>query len=171
MNKILVQIDGSNFYNKVKRLSPNTHLTSFKYSELAKRITKRKRVKVIYYVGEVRRYPGNRKSQILYSNQQSLFLNLRKQNIEIKLGYLLFSGGVYHEKGVDVQMAVDIVRGAIKDEYDKCYLLSSDTDLLPAIQTARDEGKEVIYVGFENFVSQALSRNCSFYIVLKKEDF
>ncbi len=78
------------------------------------------------------------------------------------------SSGKFHEKGVDVQIAVDLVRGAIKDEYDICYLISSDTDLLPAIQTAKDEGKKVIYVGFENFISRALSKNCSSYLILKK---
>lgn len=170
MKKILVQIDGSNFYNKVKKLASSTRLIDFNYIDLIRGAIKKKRIKIIYYVGEVRRYPGNKKSQILYSNQQSLFLNLRKQGIEIKLGYLLFSSGAYHEKGVDVQMAVDIVRGAIKNEYDRCYLISSDTDLLPAIQTAKDEGKEIIYIGFENFISQALSRNCSSYLILKKGD-
>lgn len=78
------------------------------------------------------------------------------------------SDGKFHEKGVDVQIAVDMVRGAIKSEYDICYLISSDTDLLPAIQTAKDEGKKIIYVGFENFISRALSKNCSSYILLKK---
>lgn len=99
-----------------------------------------------------------------------MFLNLRKQGIELKLGYLLLSDGSYHEKGVDVQIAVDIVRGAIKNKYNKCYLISSDTDLLPAIKTAREEGKEIIYVGFENFISRALLNNCSSSILIKKKD-
>ena len=79
------------------------------------------------------------------------------------------SDGKFHEKGVDVQIAVDIVRGAIKNEYNTCYLISSDTDLLPAIQNAKDEGKKIIYVGFENFISRALSKNCSSYVTLKKD--
>ena len=78
------------------------------------------------------------------------------------------SDGKFHEKGVDVQIAVDIVRGAIKNEYNKCYLISSDTDLLPAIQTAKDEKKEIIYVGFENSISRALQKNCSSYLILKE---
>lgn len=77
----------------------------------------------------------------------------------------MLSDGKFHEKGVDVQIAVDIVRGSIKNEFDKCYLISSDTDLLPAIQTAKDEKKEIIYVGFENFISRALTKNCSRYII------
>lgn len=167
--KVLVQFDGSNLYNKVKRLLPQAHLTNFNYEELAKFLTKSARTRMVYYVGEIRQYEGNRKSEILYSNQQKLFTNLRNQNIEIKLGYLLMSNEKFHEKGVDVQIAVDIVRGAIKNEYDKCYLFSSDTDLLPAIQTAKDEGKEIIYVAFENYVSRALLNNCSKTLILTKK--
>lgn len=167
--KILVQFDGSNFYNKVKKINPQSHLTSFDYMGLAKSIAKNEVLDVIYYVGEIRQYEGNKKSETLYANQQKLFTSLRKQGVEIKLGYLLLSDGKFHEKGVDVQIAVDIARGAIKNEYDVCYLISSDTDLLPAIQTAKDEKKKIVYVGFENFVSRALSKNCSSYLILKKE--
>lgn len=166
--KILVQFDGSNFYNKVKKSLPEIHLTNFNYAGLVQSITQEKSSKAVYYVGEIKKYSGNRKSATLYASQQSLFSHLRKQDIEIKLGYLLMSDGKFHEKGVDVQIAVDIVRGAIKNEYDICYLISSDTDLLPAIQTAKDEKKKIVYVGFENFISRALSKNCSSYLILKK---
>lgn len=170
MRKILIQFDGSNFYNKVKKISSKTHLTPYDYAGLAEFIAKRKPDKIIYYVGEIKQYEGNKKSEILYKNQQSLFSNLRRQDVEIKLGYLLMSDGKFHEKGVDVQMAVDIVRGSIKNEFDKFYLISSDTDLLPAIKTAKDEGKEIVYVGFESFVSRALVNNCSSNIILKKSE-
>lgn len=169
---ILIQFDGSNFYKKVKRVLPFIHLTNYVYREFATSLVSHntEHINIIYYIGEVRQYSGNKKSEILFNNQQSLFLNLRKQNIHIKLGYLLMNNGIYHEKGVDVQIAVDIVRGAIKNEYDKCYLISSDTDLIPAIHTAKDEGKEIIYVGFENFISKAMKNNCSSSLILKKED-
>ena len=168
MQKVLVQFDGSNFYRRVKQITPDIHLTNFDYAGLVDFINKNTVSRLIYYVGEIKRYSGNKKSAKLYNNQQSLFLNLRKQNIEIKLGYLLQSDGVFHEKGVDVQIAVDMVRGAIKNEYDICYIISSDTDLLPAIQTAREEGKKVIYVGFEGQMSKALANNCSSSIILTK---
>ena len=167
--KILVQFDGSNFYNKVKKILPHVHLTDFDYHGLAKLLVKNDLFQVVYYVGEIRQYEGNKKSEMLYSNQQKLFTHLRNQNIEIKLGYLLMSDGKFHEKGVDVQITVDIVRGSIKNEYNKFYLISSDTDLLPAIQTSKDEDKEVIYVGFENFISRALLKNCSSCVILKKD--
>ena len=107
MKKVSVQIDGSNFYNKVKKILPKTHLTDFNHAGLAKSLAKVKEPRIIYYVGEIRQYDGNRKSEILYANQQKLFTSLRNQNIEIKLGYLLLSDGKFHEKGVDVQIAVE----------------------------------------------------------------
>lgn len=172
MRKALVQFDGSNFYNKVKKISPGTHLLNFHYVKLAKYIVNLKSYKTdaCYYIGEIRQYKNNRKSEILYANQQKLFTNLRDQGIDIKLGYLLKNGNKYHEKGVDVQIAVDIVRGAIKNEYNRFYLISSDTDLLPAIKTAREVGKEVVYVAFENSISIAMSKNCSRSIILSKKD-
>lgn len=168
MKKILVQFDGSNFYNKVKKNSLEVHLTNYDYAGLVKELADGQSAQIIYYVGEIKKYSGNKKSERLYANQQSLFSHLRKQGIEVKRGYLLMSDGKFHEKGVDVQIAVDIVRGAIKNEFNICYLISSDTDLLPAIQTAKDEQKKIVYVGFENFISRALSKNCSSYIILKK---
>ena len=81
--KILVQFDGSNFYKKVKKILPQVHLTNFDYVGLAQSLTKAVSNEIIYYVGEIRKYPGNKKSETLYANQQSLFLNLRKQGIKI----------------------------------------------------------------------------------------
>ena len=170
MQRILVQFDGSNFFNKVKQLSPNTHLTTYNYLNLVSFLTKNTYPQISYYVGEIKQYKNNQKSKRLYANQQSLFSNLRKQGINIKLGYLLKSDGKYHEKGVDVQIAADMIYGAMKDEYDICYLISSDTDLLPAVKIAKNEHKHVVYVGFEYVMSRALMNNCSSYKVLTKDD-
>jgi len=50
------------------------------------------------------------------------------------------------------------------------YLVSSDTDLLPAIEITKEEKKKVVYVGFENFISHALINNCSSYKILSLKD-
>lgn len=167
--KCLIQIDGSNFYHKIKKLDPKIHLTNFDYRKFALSLIKPREVPtIIYYVGEIKNVRENKKNRQLFASQQKLFANLKSQKVFTKLGFLLLSGGVYHEKGVDVQIAVDITRGSIKNEFDTCYLISSDTDLLPAIKTAKEEKKKIIYVGFENSISNALSNNCSKTIILKK---
>ncbi len=38
------------------------------------------------------------------------------------------------EKGIDVALAVDLVAGAVLDEFDAAVVASTDTDLLPAIE-------------------------------------
>ena len=45
------------------------------------------------------------------------------------------------EKGIDVLLAVDTVRGAYKDEYDTAVVASADTDLLPALEEILRAGK------------------------------
>lgn len=170
--KILIIFDGSNFYHSAKRLSPKTHLTKFNYRKFCEKLVGQKNLlKIEYCVGEIRLNPRDKKSQQLFSGQQSLFENLRKQNIAIKLGFMLNVKGEWTEKGVDVRIAIDILKGAFKHEYDFCYIISSDSDLVPAVIEAKSVGKKIIYIGFENFVSLAMKNSCSKYILLKKEDF
>ena len=47
------------------------------------------------------------------------------------------------EKGIDVMLAVDVVRGAYLDEFDVAVVASADTDLLPALEEALRAGKRV----------------------------
>lgn len=62
----------------------------------------------------------------------------------------------FQEKGVDVGLAIGMVRDTLKNEVDKIILASSDTDLIPAVLLAKDEGKEVVYVGFDDRLTKAL---------------
>lgn len=169
MKRSLVIFDGSNFYHGIKRVNRNIHLTNFRYRNLAEVLSKSKGCAVEYCVGEIRKNDSDQKSRKMYSGQQSLFYNLEKQNIVIKKGYMLKSDGVYHEKGVDVIIALDILRGALKNEYDKCYIISSDTDIIPAIIEAKKSNKIIIYVGFDGFVSRALKANCDQTILINKK--
>lgn len=42
------------------------------------------------------------------------------------------------EKGIDVSIAIDMVRMALKQEYEVGILFSRDTDLLPAVELVYD---------------------------------
>ena len=42
------------------------------------------------------------------------------------------------EKGIDVALAVDLVRLAVTEQYDAAIVVSSDTDLLPALEAVVD---------------------------------
>lgn len=63
----------------------------------------------------------------------------------------------FQEKGVDVGLAVDIVADSLRNQVDHIILASSDTDLAPAIKIAKETGKHVTYVGFDNQITRLLS--------------
>lgn len=67
----------------------------------------------------------------------------------------------YQEKGVDVGVAVSIVEDALKDQVDRIILVSSDTDLIPAVLCAKRASKEVVYVGFSERLTRALVDECN----------
>jgi uncharacterized LabA/DUF88 family protein len=52
------------------------------------------------------------------------------------------------EKGIDVMLAVDLVMGAVRDEYDVAVLMSADTDLLPAAEAVIDAGKWIEFAAW-----------------------
>lgn len=165
----MVLIDGSNFYFKLKDLALS-NLLAFDFSAFTKALYRERTiVKTVYYIGKVRT-DGSRKANKMLADQQRLFAHLRKHKVYYSLGYLLKSDGVFHEKGVDVNIAVDMLIAAYENQCDRIYLVSSDTDLLPAILQARRKGKAVTYVGFSHQASLALVANCSESRLLTKED-
>jgi len=93
------------------------------------------------------------------AKQQKFITKLSQQGFTIQFGYLLKTDKQFHEKGVDVQIAVNILKGAYRNIYDLVYLVSSDSDLLPAILEAQSNGKIVVYVGFKDKLSYALKNS------------
>lgn len=167
--RCIVLIDGSNFYFKLKDLKLH-RLINFDFSNFVRSLKKDCAVvKSIYYVGKIRT-DGTKKTQKLFNDQRRLLAHLKKNQIKYSLGYLLKSDGKFHEKGVDVNIAVDILVATYEDLCDEIILVSSDTDLLPAIKKAKEKGKKVEYVGFSHQPSIAMVANCSRSRLLTKED-
>lgn len=75
----------------------------------------------------------------------------------------------YVEKGVDVSLAVDLVRLANEDVYDAAYLLSADGDYVPAVQAVRALGKAVYAVCPS--LGSALAAVTTRFLVLRLEWF
>lgn len=169
--RAIILIDGSNFYHRLKELHLR-HLLSFDYAAFANFLcgSKRKLMGCTYYIGAVREEVGNEKSRKLMANQVRLINRLRRQKWGVQLGEMLQHDGIYHEKGVDVRMAVDLVSGAYEDHYDRAILISSDSDLLPALEKVRAKGKKVTYVGFSHKPSLALITHSDVRRLLTQED-
>lgn len=170
--RIAVFIDGSNLYSKLKGLQVKA-TSEFDYLGFVKHLVKDGEfVYVGYYVGQVRVEKNNPRSEALYSNQQKFFhrLSIQIPNIEIVRGHIQNYNGIYKEKGVDVRLALDICNQAKENLYDRAIVVSSDSDLLPAIRMAQAVGKEIEYIGFTNSSSIAMFRECGFKRLLSYED-
>ncbi len=167
--KCIILIDGSNFYFKLKDLKLQ-NLLAFSFSSFAKMLAAgNKVVHSTYYIGKIRT-DGSEKTTRLFDNQQKLLGHLKNHKYRYSLGYLMKNNGIYHEKGVDVNIAVDILVAAYENICDRIILVSSDTDLLPAISKAREKGKIVEYIGFSHKPSVAMVARCSESNLLKKEN-
>ena len=63
-----------------------------------------------------------------------------------------------------------MLSGAYEDRYDVALLVSSDTDLIPALAKIRSRGKKVEYIGFSHKPSYGLITHSDIRRLLTKED-
>lgn len=168
--RAVILVDGSNFYHRLRELHL-AHLLTFDYAAFGKFLAGKARLlQSTYYIGVVRAKLDDQKGRQLMANQQKLFTSIRKQGWNIALGDMLQTDGTYHEKGVDVRMAVDLVAGAYEDLYDRAFLVSSDSDLIPALEKVRAKWKHITYVGFSHKPSHALITHSDVRRLLTRED-
>jgi len=174
--KAFVFIDGSNFYHKLKELSDRLDekkpLLDFDFKAFAQWLVSDNQLAGMrYYVGAIRRYNHDEKSEQLYADQQKLIARLSRQDIEVMLGTLIkHPDKSFHEKGVDVRLAVEMIRFARQNAYEIAYLLSSDTDLVAAVEEVQSFGKSVQYVGIAKGQSFGLTKVANDVRLLRPED-
>jgi uncharacterized LabA/DUF88 family protein len=71
--------------------------------------------------------------------------NLKKlPRFQFRQGKLQRIGAEFKQKRVDIWMAVDLVRMSSNGQIEKAVLLTGDSDLVPAVEAARDEGVVVV---------------------------
>jgi uncharacterized LabA/DUF88 family protein len=177
MERVCIFIDAGNFYHLVlKKIGLSEKDFDFdkfvlflagdqrNIAEMGKR----------YYVGTVREKEGDLKSKYAMATQTSLFAKLKSTKWEIKtsklrtrieevvidqrvqdykkiqeLGIKSIKIERLREKGIDVKLATDLIVGAIDNKYDTAIIVSSDGDLIPAIDCIRYRfTKKVEYIGF-----------------------
>ena len=77
------------------------------------------------------------------------FRYLKSQGIETYRGRINSAG---EEKGVDVRIAVDLIRLTYENKYEVAMILSQDRDFRPAVQLAkeiaRDQGRQLIFESY-----------------------
>lgn len=174
--RVQIFIDGGNFFHlALKKLGAGEN--DFSFEGFANFLANGREIVSMgkrFYVGTVREQVGNPRSIKAMSKQTKLFTTLKTTGWEIKTSKLrtrierikidgrvvnheeLRRKGVHEieiktmrEKGIDVKLATDLIVGAVDDRYDTAIIVSSDSDLVPAIDWIRiKRNKKVEYIGF-----------------------
>jgi len=170
--RVAVYIDGSNFYHylKDKEISfPRGVKFNFR-AFVDFLIGGRKCVSKRYYTGIFRNVDNSQKSLELVKGQQKFLAGLEKDGFIIKRGRIMYDSGRTREKGTDVKIAADLIIGAIDNLYDTAILVSSDTDLIPAIEYTKYRKKNLEYVGFSHAPSFGIQKCANFSRLLLPSD-
>ena len=160
-DRVMVFIDGSNLYHVMTQNLTRHDLRFGKFSE--KLAGSRSLVRTYYY--NIR--------QNIRSEEQERFLNSLYDTpyMEVKLGIVKQRGQAMVEKGVDVMIAIDLLKCAYENLYDTAILVSGDGDFYPAIQAVKDLGKHVEIAGFDSNISPDSSKISDLVIKFNKSYF
>ena len=171
--RVAVYIDGSNFYGYLKdKEIAFPKGTKFDFKEFVNFLVgdKRELVSKRYYTGVFRNIDRTKKSEKLVKGQQKFFTNIENDGFVVKRGRIMPIERVYKEKGTDVKIAVDLVIGAVDNHYDTAILVSSDTDLIPAIRYVKYKEKTLEYIGFAHAPSLGIQKYANFSRLLLPDD-
>lgn len=144
--RIAVYIDGFNLYHAVKNLK-QPHLKWLNLRSLAEKFINRQRevVEKIYYFSAIATHLdsdiANRHRAYIEAlqsvNVDFIAGNFKKKPLFYKNRHIEVKWNKHEEKETDVNIAITIVHDALLREYDKFFLISNDTDIVPAIKMAR----------------------------------
>lgn len=170
--RVAVFIDGSNFYNYLKQSGFRFNTGArFNYRLfVAHLVGERECVEKNYYTGIMRNFDKTERSAKLVRGQQKFLAGLRNDGFSITRGRIMYDAGRPREKGTDVAIALDLALGAVRDEFDTGILISSDTDLVPALREVRKNGKRAEYVGFSHRPSFGIQKNVDSSTLLSPAD-
>ena len=101
--------------------------------------------------------------------QKSLLDKLRNFNFfELRTYPLKYSKGQIFQKGVDVQLAVDLVTHAFRENFDIAVICSGDIDLLESLKIVKSLGKIVVLMSHPKITAKNLRSEADFYIDMSK---
>lgn len=186
MSKVLL-VDGENFKKKLRTVvneegkkEPEWH--TFNFKALLDGVLKGVEPdRALFYFARLKERPETReKSKQLIEEQRLLKTHLEQLGYEVVMSGRVRgqiddgSSGkkilVFKEKGVDVQIAVDMVSWACDEKFDTFILGSSDSDLQPAVREVKKRGKKCIYLGFESHPNKGLAYTTDRTILIRNSE-
>jgi len=174
MKRVIVFIDGNNFYFSLRKLyGKNKSLKNFDFEKFAQFLSGENKVIGVYYYNAMLDKEHNSKK---YESQKEFFDKLKQiPNFNLVLCKLLkrnITGTnkfYYIIKEDDINMAVDIVENACDNNLDIAVLVSGDGDFVPAVRSVKNKNKIVKNVYFKNSSSRNLKNFCDESLELTKE--
>ena len=171
--RVSIFIDGNNFYFGLKRVFENgKNLSDFNFEKFCDFLAGGDDIVDIFYYNAPLDRTRNLKK---YKKQQRFFWNLKNiPKFNLVLCNLLkrrIAGTdkyYYVLKEDDIHMAVDLVKGAYTDKYDKAIVVSGDGDFVPAVKAAQEKNKIVSNACFKKSASTNLKKNCGELIKLNE---
>jgi len=175
MKRVAVFIDGSNFYNGLRdnigRMDVDFHRFGKKMAELSEG----ELLRIYYYNARVDPDfdPDN------YEKQQRFITHLaHTPHLTLRLGKLVYyqvrgeeSGRKHYavEKGLDVKLAIDLVRLAVNRACEVAVIVSGDKDLAEVVEYGKEMGLEVISAFFPRGLSESLATRADKVYYLNEE--
>jgi uncharacterized LabA/DUF88 family protein len=105
-----------------------------------------------------------------YASMDRFIYSLKKiPRFEVRLGKLSYIQGEYVQKRVDVLLSVDLVRMSWGRQIQRAVLLSGDSDLVPAVQAAKEAGILTQVYYSERSVHDELLQACDDRFVITRE--
>lgn len=176
MDRVIFFIDGFNLYHSLA----NKHLNKYKWldlrSLLEKFITKKESVEKILYFTALTTW-----SKSKMSRHKTYIKALQLQKIEIVYGEFrrvdktcpLCSKkySTFEEKRTDVNIAIHLFSLAIQDKFDKAYILSADSDLIPSIESIKRlfPHKQIGVLIPIHRHAELLKQTCDFHMRIKEK--
>jgi len=171
--RVSVFIDGRNFYHSTKNLEKRGYEIGFQ--KLINQIVgNRELINAFYYNALL-----DKNYNLEKYNKHNDFLNDLKKIPKFKVVLCDWrkitnkNGSFrYDIKGDDVQLAHDLLMGAVDNLYDVAIIVSGDADFIPIIKTVRERFKKKVGNGyFRRTSSYKLRKSCDFSINFYKVIF
>ncbi|RLE45689.1 hypothetical protein DRJ22_03840 [Candidatus Woesearchaeota archaeon] len=81
---------------------------------------------------------------------------------------LKYENGRIFQKGVDVQIAVDFVAHAFRDNFDIAVICSGDINLLESLKIVKSLGKKVIVMSHPEVTAINMRKEADFYLDISR---
>ena len=140
-DRVMIFIDGSNLYHSLKHFFHRADIDMGKFCQ--RLLGRRQLIRTYYYNAEV----GRKEEPERYKEQQVFFAGITAiPYCELRLGRLVYNNwpnSPPYEKGVDIQLATDMLTHNFRNNYDVSILIAGDNDYVGALQAVKDNGKHI----------------------------